>query len=596
MMPSPTSPAVSPLESDSSRLRAYVRARQAVARQVRALDHWLGRHGGDDRVAACHELMVKLAEDRFTLAVVGQFKRGKSSLMNAIVGRELLPTGILPLTSAITILRFGPEERLVISRQNRSFDDEAPISALPEYVTETGNPANRKRIKAVYVEFPSPFLRRGLEFVDTPGIGSAIEANTATTYAFVPQCDAVLFVTSADGPLAATELEFLDRLRAHVRKVFFVVNKMDLLANAEREAALRFIGDNLSRRMGAARPPLFPLSSRAALAARAARDAHGLAQSGLPALEAALADFLTDQRTTTFLAAILDRAEGLIAGQQHPEAVERRTAIQRLREGILAGQVDATPTPPAAARGGPPCSSPTPRTKPAEPIEESEIVAALRAGTCPVCNHLTEAAFDFLRRWQHALATDEAAQQSFAEEGGFCPLHTWQLAGISSPRGLSVGYFALLEKRTTALSAFAANENGPEAAFDELTGRQAACRVCRLLADHERDGTQRLATLLADAGGREAYARSSGVCLRHLAPLIVLVPDGETRRFLLREAARHLGALAEDMQSFAIKHDALRRSLENRDETEAHRRALTQLVGQRSLCFPWRPEAAFLPG
>jgi hypothetical protein len=87
--------------------------------------------------------------------------------MNAIVGRSFLPTSILPLTSAITILRFGPAERLVISRENRSFDDEAPVSALPDYVTETGNPGNQKRIKAVYVEFPSPFLRRGLEFVDT---------------------------------------------------------------------------------------------------------------------------------------------------------------------------------------------------------------------------------------------------------------------------------------------------------------------------------------------------------------------------------------------------------------------------------------------
>lgn len=126
--------------------------------------------------------------------------------LNAIIGRALLPTGILPLTAAITILRFGPAERLLVSRVSWSFDGEAPVSALPDYVTETGNPGNQKQIKAVYVEFPSPFLRRGLEFVDTPGIGSAIEANAATTYAYIPQCDAVLFVTFAASVRASSRL------------------------------------------------------------------------------------------------------------------------------------------------------------------------------------------------------------------------------------------------------------------------------------------------------------------------------------------------------------------------------------------------------
>ena len=85
----------------------YTNAKQAIADMVRRLESHF-RHADDEfRATACRELMVKLAEDRFTLAVLGQFNRGKSSLMNAIMGRQILPTGVLPLTSAITVLRYG---------------------------------------------------------------------------------------------------------------------------------------------------------------------------------------------------------------------------------------------------------------------------------------------------------------------------------------------------------------------------------------------------------------------------------------------------------------------------------------------------------
>jgi hypothetical protein len=111
--------------------------------------------------------------------------------MNAIIGRDLLPTGVLPLTSAITVLKYSPKERLTIIKEGALFPEEVPLSSLAEYVTEKGNPGNAKKVARASLELPLPFLRRGLEFVDTPGIGSAIEANTATTYGFLPQSDAV---------------------------------------------------------------------------------------------------------------------------------------------------------------------------------------------------------------------------------------------------------------------------------------------------------------------------------------------------------------------------------------------------------------------
>ena len=93
------------IKPDLEKLRAYTQTKLALADQLRIVREALTALGREKVEQQCGELVVKLAEDRFTLAVLGQFKRGKSSLMNAIIGRELLPTGVLPLTSAITVLK-----------------------------------------------------------------------------------------------------------------------------------------------------------------------------------------------------------------------------------------------------------------------------------------------------------------------------------------------------------------------------------------------------------------------------------------------------------------------------------------------------------
>jgi len=101
---------------EGAQLKKYVLAKQEVADAIRATKRILEARGMANEVEQSQALLVKLAEDRFNLAVVGQFKRGKSSLMSAVIGRDLLPTGVLPLTSAITALCYGPEERVVLKR------------------------------------------------------------------------------------------------------------------------------------------------------------------------------------------------------------------------------------------------------------------------------------------------------------------------------------------------------------------------------------------------------------------------------------------------------------------------------------------------
>ena len=527
-MPTSIPPQTEPAES---RLKDYTRDKLALAGQLRLLREAARKAGDEAREKQCAELMVKLAEDRFTLAVLGQFKRGKSSLMNAIIGRELLPTGVLPVTSAITALKFGPQERLVVEREGLIWPEELPVERLDEYVTERGNPGNQKRVKTATVEVPVPFLRRGLWFVDTPGVGSAIVANTATTYAFLPQCDAVLFVTSVDTPLTSMELEFLREIRQHVHKIFFVVNKTDLLPAPQVADVLVFVARTLREEMGANDLRIFPLSCQRALA--------GDPDSGLPALQEELARFLSEEKTEAFLNAIAQRVARLNGSEARP--------------------VSATPV--------------VSRIAPPQPT------AAMKTRYCPVCDHLYQVVFDFLAQWQYAIATDAEAQTEFAAELGFCPLHTWQMNMWSSPVGASVGYAKLAQRVAHLLK-----ETRDVTALVRDTQ---TCRVCRLMRDAEKRYAAEFAGALATAAGRETYARSQGACLRHLALLIAASDNREVADFLRAEAARRFEEAGEDMQSFAMKTDALRRYLRNEDERDAYLRAITHLVGDRGICVPW---------
>ncbi len=152
------------------------------------------------------DLFARLAEDRFNLVVVGRFSRGKTSLMNAMLGTDRLPTGIVPVTSVITTVTYGTEEKVVLYYQHTNLFFEIPIPQLAEHITERGNPGNGRCIQTAEVQLPADLLRRGFHFIDTPGLGSSIVENTRTTEAFLPQADAFILVTSFDSPLTEDEV------------------------------------------------------------------------------------------------------------------------------------------------------------------------------------------------------------------------------------------------------------------------------------------------------------------------------------------------------------------------------------------------------
>jgi GTP-binding protein EngB required for normal cell division len=193
------------------------------------------------------EVAARVAEGRFYVACVGQFKRGKSTFLNALVGEPVLPTGVVPVTSAITVLRHGPRGARVRFQDGRTED--VRVEALPAYVTERENPENRKGVRAVEVFLPSPLLAHGMCLVDTPGLGSAFGGNAAVTREFVPHVDAAVVVVGADPPVSGEEIALAGEVAAHARHLIVVLNKADRLTDEERDEGARFAAQVLSSRL-----------------------------------------------------------------------------------------------------------------------------------------------------------------------------------------------------------------------------------------------------------------------------------------------------------------------------------------------------------
>jgi ribosome biogenesis GTPase A len=267
-----------------------------------------------------NELSLRFSEGRFHLAVLGQFKRGKSTLLNALIGESILPVGVVPLTAAPTFIQFGETAKIRVRYQDSRPEGEfygtstdARSAYLAGFVTERGNPQNRQGIAEVQVDLPAPILSDGLVLIDTPGIGSTCRHNTTVTLDFLKQCDAALFMISADPPITEVELEFLRQVKEMVPRLFFVLNKIDYLDEGELEEALFFYKRVLAQEAGCdGEFPVFCVSARKGLESKAVANPNGWAESGMAQLESFLVDFLAGEKLNALMDAVSRRALDLI--------------------------------------------------------------------------------------------------------------------------------------------------------------------------------------------------------------------------------------------------------------------------------------------
>ncbi len=258
-----------------------------------------------------NEVLDKLPKDEFYLAVLGLFKRGKSTLINALLGSQVLPTGVVPVTSVITRIRYGSTAGSRITFADGS-NKEALIEDLPEYVTEAGNPNNTKKVTIADVFLPAPILRDGLVLIDTPGVGSTYLNGTQTTFQFLDRTDFAVFVLAVDPPVGQQEVQLLITLAEKSSKILFVLNKKDYVDENALFESVRYcqkvIGEQIGQKT-AAPINILPVSAKIALEGRLHDNTRQVESSGIAAFEKALQESLIQKKESLMLTSAKNKIE-----------------------------------------------------------------------------------------------------------------------------------------------------------------------------------------------------------------------------------------------------------------------------------------------
>ncbi len=152
-------------------LTDYNRLKEAVNVSVREINQLAMGLNNEEIFAENVRIQNKLNENVFNLVVLGQFKRGKTTLINSLLGKELLPAAVVPLTSIVTVISYGEMLEITVCFRDDRYDT-ILLEQLSGYITEAENPNNDKNVKEVHILYPSPYLKEGVRLIDTPGVGS----------------------------------------------------------------------------------------------------------------------------------------------------------------------------------------------------------------------------------------------------------------------------------------------------------------------------------------------------------------------------------------------------------------------------------------
>jgi predicted GTPase len=269
----------------------------------------------DDTPASAQagQLRDRLQAGELRVALVGEAKRGKSTFGNALLGEEILPTGVVPVTSISTEVRAGTTRQLNVVLEDGT-ERTADVLELPNYVSERLNPHNRRRVTKVTLSLPTRLPHPQMVLIDTPGVGSVFRHNTAVAREAYDAMDAAVFVLTADPPISDSEVSLLREVAQLSVRVFVVLNKVDQLEPDESAESMEFVSDVLARVLGG-RPAIWPCSARQGLRARVAEDESGWRASGMADFVDALVSHLQQHRARDLRVSVVAAASRLAARQ-----------------------------------------------------------------------------------------------------------------------------------------------------------------------------------------------------------------------------------------------------------------------------------------
>ena len=272
----------------------------------------------DNTADSISDLIDKTAGEHFAVAIVGEFKRGKSTLINALLGQEVLPADVLPATATLNRVTYSKEPYVVVEYKNGQ-QERVDIDRLSEYVTKLSFESEKKAetVKEATVYYDTEFCKNNVDIIDTPGLNDD-EQMTNVTMSILPRTDAAVFVISANSPFSQFEKEFLENkmLTSDLGRIIFAVNCFGTFAKEDEERivetvekrissyvmdkAKKVMGENskefavYKRKIG--KPKVIGVYAKKALLAKQANDSEMLEESNFPTFENVLETMLTKER------------------------------------------------------------------------------------------------------------------------------------------------------------------------------------------------------------------------------------------------------------------------------------------------------------
>lgn len=312
-------------------MESYKHLSEMVITSAKLLRNLNGYSRSDLIALRATEAIERLVNQEFHIVVMGQFKRGKTTFINSLLGTEILPSAVVPLTSINTLIRFGDNFSASVHYLDGRVDEVSPDD-IASYVTEKNNPDNVLGVRMVEVLYPAELLKDGLCIVDTPGTGSTYIHNDEVAYSYLTQADAVMFMLSADPPVSKDEVRFLREITGNVNKVFFILNKKDYLDDAELEESLQFNRRVISEELDFNGIEVFALSAKQALVGQIKGDHALVDSSNIELLTSRLETFLLKEKGILLLESVLRRLESAVLETLMGIGLEREFLLRPLEE------------------------------------------------------------------------------------------------------------------------------------------------------------------------------------------------------------------------------------------------------------------------
>ncbi|MDR0943311.1 MAG: dynamin family protein [Ruminococcus sp.] len=264
------------------------------------------------------ETLDKAVKEHFEVAVVGEFKRGKSTIINAILGEDVLPSDVLPATAALNRITYSSDPFVIVEYKDGS-QARVPVEQLSDYVTKLTFESEKtaESVKQATVYYDTEFCKNNVDIIDTPGLNDD-EQMTNVTLSILPEIDAAVFVISANSPFSQFEKEFLENkmLTSDLGRIIFAVNCFGTFSKEDEERIVEtvrrriesYVMEKAKQVMGAeskefanykrkiGTPRVFGVYAKKALTAKEQGDMEALAESNFPQFEQALEHMLTVER------------------------------------------------------------------------------------------------------------------------------------------------------------------------------------------------------------------------------------------------------------------------------------------------------------